>query len=125
MVNFFLKAESPKRSPKKESPILENRKPGRPRCELESPKNFSQILIQDKTRPARIAAQTGQQWADQVQLQRFLSYEQCVGVGTCWTYLLIGSSKSLQSGRQLKCSNVVCAIRSDINTRFNGISNFI
>ena len=27
----FLKVESPRRSPKKESPILENRKPGRPR----------------------------------------------------------------------------------------------
>ena len=32
---------------------------------------------------------------------------------------LTGSSKNLQSGRQLRCSNVVCAIRSDNNPRFS------
>ena len=37
ITDYFMEAESPKRSPKKESPILENRKPGRPRTKPDLP----------------------------------------------------------------------------------------
>ena len=51
---LLLQAESPRRSPKKESPILENRKPGRPRWESFFQPflwKIFQILIKIRTRP--------------------------------------------------------------------------